>query len=180
MQKICFTGYRNEKLPFMCDESDKNYINFKNKALAILIDCIEKGAEYFLCGMAQGSDLILAELICMIKKTPSFADKKIFLECVLPYTEHGSKLSNFFTDKHRNALSMSDKTTIICPRYRPECFMLRNEYMVNNCDTVFAIYDGKKGGTKNTFEYSVKKGKKIIILNPSSLKTIYIDMLDGM
>ena len=35
----------------------------------------------------------------------------------------------------------------------------RNITMVNNCDSVLAIWDGKSNGTKHTIEYARKLGK---------------------
>lgn len=57
------------------------------------------------------------------------------------------------------------KKTVIRPQY--EKFgkvapLKRNEQMVELCDTVLAIWDGKSKGTKYTVSYAKKKDKKII------------------
>ena len=41
----------------------------------------------------------------------------------------------------------------------------RNKYMVDNCDFVLTWFDGKTGGTKNTIDYAIKKGRKVININ---------------
>ena len=38
----------------------------------------------------------------------------------------------------------------------------RNEEMIELCDTVLAVWDGKSKGTAYTLNYSRKKGRKII------------------
>ena len=38
----------------------------------------------------------------------------------------------------------------------------RNEEMVDLCDAVLAIWDGKSKGTAHTLKYARKKGKKVI------------------
>lgn len=50
----------------------------------------------------------------------------------------------------------------------------RNEWMVNNCDILLAIWDGTNGGTKNCIDYAISKGMtfengKIIRLDPSKI-----------
>ena len=42
--------------------------------------------------------------------------------------------------------------------------MKRNIYMVDKSSLVVAVFNGEKGGTKNTVDYAVKNGKKILNL----------------
>lgn len=46
----------------------------------------------------------------------------------------------------------------------------RNEYMVNNSDYVIAVWNGKPSGTGNTVEYSKKKNKVVLLVDPQILK----------
>lgn len=39
----------------------------------------------------------------------------------------------------------------------------RNEDMVNACDAVLAVWDGKSKGTKYTVDYALKKGKPVFL-----------------
>jgi uncharacterized phage-like protein YoqJ len=41
---------------------------------------------------------------------------------------------------------------------------VRNEYLVDHCDVLVALWDGSSGGTGNCISYAYKKNKKIINL----------------
>ncbi len=43
--------------------------------------------------------------------------------------------------------------------------LFRNRYMVDKCDMVFAIWDGRSSGTRYTFNYALAQGKNVIVFN---------------
>jgi uncharacterized phage-like protein YoqJ len=43
---------------------------------------------------------------------------------------------------------------------------VRNEWMVDRCDKLIAIWDGTPGGTGNCVQYANSKNKEIIFINP--------------
>lgn len=57
-----------------------------------------------------------------------------------------------------------DFVKYVCDRYRPSCFQVRNEWMVNHASRLIAVYSGEKGGTKNTMDYAVKVGVPIVVI----------------
>ena len=59
---VAFSGYRTEKLP---ENIDPIRINLKNA----VAECIEDGYNSFLCGMADGFDLMSAEIVLEFKKS---------------------------------------------------------------------------------------------------------------
>jgi len=168
MKKICFTGYRPFKLPFKIDKSDLLYINFYKRAYSLIREQIECGNTYFICGMAQGADLLLARIVLRLKTIYS----EVFLECALPFVCQSEK----WTAKHKNLyddiLKQCDKVTVLSECYRIDAYLKRNKYMVDNSDIVIAVFDGKKGGTKFTCDYALKKGKQLIVLNPKQNETV--------
>lgn len=172
MEKVCFTGYRPNKLPFTCRESDLRYAALKAKAEQLITQQIMSGKRYFLSGMAQGADMIFAEIIVRLKR--EYPD--LFLECVLPFPQQIMGWSGDYKAKYRRILDSADLITTVNPVYSKNCYMQRNAYMVDAASLVIALYDGQKGGTKNTVDYAVKSGREIIVLNPGSLHTIHIKM----
>ncbi|MDD4002611.1 MAG: SLOG family protein [Clostridia bacterium] len=163
MKKICFTGYRPHKMPFDMNEKDKDFLEFCFKAQKLIEAQIELGNKYFISGMAQGSDLVLAEIVIKLKQ--KYPD--VFLECALPFRHQSKKWTEKFKSAYDSIINKCDKITIISEKYTALCFMQRNKYMVDCCDIVIAVYDGKKGGTHFTCQYAQKKGRQIIILNPA-------------
>ena len=147
MKTCCFTGHRN-----LTDEQ----MGF---ATIALVGCIEHlindGYTHFITGMADGVDLLAAEIILQFKQR----NKNIYIEAAVPHRNR-LKCRNA---KFINILNHCDKVTVIQEKYDISCFMKRNVYMVDNSDIVIAVWDGrKKGGTYNTIMYANSIGKRII------------------
>lgn len=48
--------------------------------------------------------------------------------------------------------------------YEKDCFFKRDRFIVDNCDLLLAVWDGKKiGGTWYTYNYAKKQGKDILL-----------------
>lgn len=54
--------------------------------------------------------------------------------------------------------------------YSAKAMQVRNEWMVDNCDILIAVWDGTKGGTYNCVKYAESKGKTIVRINPNELE----------
>ena len=50
----------------------------------------------------------------------------------------------------------------ICEGYRPSCFEIRNQWMVNHAAKVIAVFNGQKSGTKDTIDYARKAGLPVV------------------
>ena len=73
-------------------------------------------------------------------------------------------LAEKYADKHRIS------KMILRPRYDlygKAAPLRRNEEMIQLCDRVLVIYDGKSRGTKYTIDYAKKLGKPIDIITVS-------------
>lgn len=62
------------------------------------------------------------------------------------------------------AIKLICASPFICPGYSRACFQIRNEWMVAHSARVIAVYNGEKGGTRNTIEYAKKHGVETILL----------------
>ena len=52
--------------------------------------------------------------------------------------------------------------------YSPAKMQIRNEWMVDHCDTLIAVWDGTEGGTGNCVKYAKSVNKNIYYINPSA------------
>lgn len=59
-------------------------------------------------------------------------------------------------------LQGADYTTTVSDHYFRACYQRRNEFMVDHSNLVIAVWNGEKSGTKNTIDYAIKYGVKII------------------
>jgi hypothetical protein len=105
-------------------------------------------------GMAMGADQIFA-LQCLKLNMPVY--------CVFPYKRKRYHQDELYIMKQAISLiTLQDK-------YSQDCFYKRDCYMVDNCDILFAVWDGQPyGGTYDTIEYA-KKQNKLIIYIPREL-----------
>lgn len=70
---------------------------------------------------------------------------------------------------YQKLIKLAADTVIVCEGgYEARKMQTRNEWMVDRCDTLIAIYNGDKtGGTANCINYAKSINKKIIFINPT-------------
>lgn len=160
----CFTGHRPNKLPWKDNEKCFSFFVFNIKLTITLLKLIwNNNCRYFTSGMALGIDLICAEKILKLKKFI----KNITLECAIPCLNQTAKWLPHNIDRYNKILSLADKITYTSNKnYFNGCMQLRNKYMIDNNDIVFAIYNGSNGGTQQTINYAKLKNKNIILIKP--------------
>lgn len=144
---VAFSGYRSEKLP---ENIDPIRINLKES----IQDCIEKGYDTFLCGMADGFDLMAAELVIDFKKST-----EVKLICIVPFDDGRAK-----NEFYNYVLENSDDRIVLSDKFSYNSYYKRNDYMIDNCDMLICYYDGRYGGTEYTVDYANKKGVPVINL----------------
>lgn len=122
---------------------------------------------YCISGMALGVDTVFAVATLNYKKT----NKNTILECAIPCLNHSSKWIPESQKLYNTILSKADVITQVSNEvYQPYLMQKRNEYMVDKCEVLLAIWDGSSGGTGNCVNYARKKNKEIVILKPSEIR----------
>ncbi len=161
MYRVSFTGYRPQKLPFF-GEDDPLCADLKQR----IFDEIKKqttcGAGEFLTGMALGVDMWCAEAVIELKKT----QPEVRLTAVLPCRGQDAKWKSADRQRYSGILKSCDKVICLSESYTKDCMLARNRALVELCDILVAVYDGKSGGTKFTVNYAKKIGRKTIIIPP--------------
>ena len=139
---IAVTGHRPKRL--------RNQQKEVKKWLSEQLDKYE--CTEAISGMAQGVDQIFAQVAI---------EKNIPLICCYPYRK------NFFHQEEQKILSKAKDIKFISEVYTGKrVYWFRDKYMVDNCDLLFAVWDGiKAGGTWLTINYAQKIGKPIIYYN---------------
>lgn len=148
--RIALTGHRPNRL----------YANVDQEVLVETIEAIVKSLmhtyeiEYLYCGGASGYDQLAAEII--MKMSP---DTKLLM--VWPY--RGMHLhpaqEKLFAAAFKNIYTSHDKDD------EDECYKIRDHWMVDACDLVFAAWDKQPGGgTYDTIQYAKKKDRETLII----------------
>ena len=151
LHRCCFTGHRPEKLSL--------YENEVKPLLRKTIDnAIADGYVTFITGMAKGTDIWAAEIVLEKKKH----NTALHLICAIPHPGFENKRSEYEKERYMHILQGADYTTTVSDHYFRACYQRRNEFMVDHSNLVIAVWNGEKSGTKNTIDYAIKYGVKII------------------
>ena len=162
-KSCCFTGYRPSKFPFPLSGENSEYIRFENKLIDAIFSLPSENCYTFYTGCVMGFDLIAAEIVLMLKRSPK-VNYSAELICAVPFTEQAASFTPEWKERYNNVIACADEVVLISDRYFDGCYQRRNEFMVNNSDIVLTWYDGKSGGTGNTLKYADKRGKRIVNL----------------
>ena len=161
MYKVSFTGYRPQKLPFR-GESDPACVDLKRRIYAEIERLYSFGAGEFYTGMALGVDMWCAEAVLKLKSV----HPEVRLIALLPCRGQEDRWSPADQRHYSEILKLCDRVDCLAPYYTSECMHARNRALIDSCDLMIAVYDGKPGGTKYTVELAGKLGKKVIVIPP--------------
>lgn len=151
MLRMALTGHRPERLNYSqyLDTDDwRRMIDWLKEQIKTL------GVTDAYCGMADGGDCAYAVAIIELKKE----NYPIKLHCVLPCDNYNNS-HYLYGHFKKNA----DTWTSLSKEYYKGCDDVRDQYMVDNSDKLFAVYDGiKVGGVYSTIRRAQKKKLDII------------------
>lgn len=155
---VCFSGHRPEKLPQ--DSEMKMLISMLYLEIR---SAIQDGADCFYTGMAEGIDLIAAEIVVSFRKE----DPDIRLIAVRPFADHGRGLCGIERYRYDSILDLADEVVILAPHFSKSCFRERNAYMVERSRRLIAVVQDMRSGTGQTIRMAQRKGleTRIITLN---------------
>ena len=171
--KIAVTGHRPDKLGGDYDGTGL-LSALISKAIANEIEDFngpELGELIMISGMALGVDTIYARL-AMSWHAPLIA--------AVPFPEQDCKWPEPSRRRYHEMLQYAESTRdqgggihyVCAGPYSAAKMQIRNEWMVNNCDLLIAVYDGTPGGTRNCLDYARRgalKPNQIITINPKAI-----------
>lgn len=168
-----FTGYRPSKLSFLRKKDGlryrKLYRLLKNEVIAMT----QKGVMDFQTGMAQGIDLMCAEIVLGLKKHIA-----VRLFCAIPCHDQYQGWNEEDIALYKRVLTEADGVTYVSSGgYYEGCMQKRNRYLVDTAQFLIAVYDGQRGGTMSTVNYAKKKKRTVIIINPTDFTRV--ELLHG-
>lgn len=179
MYSICFTGHRPQKLGGYDWSSPQNRaIGLKLKRTIIKeIESIQETDFRFYFGGALGADQMAFEIVDFLQ--PKFPDFKFTKIICVPFKNQPVKWPTESKEKYFEQLEKAERVVYVDREpgyaiqgikenvYHPLKMSKRNHYMVDNSETVIAVYDGSStGGTAECIRYAKSKDKNIIIIKP--------------
>lgn len=185
MITICYTGHRPELLGGYDWNTERNLKIFKrllDEALNFIHSQTDNNFKVY-CGGALGIDQMAFTVWLYIKETLKLSNVNIELILAIPFAKYDAKwLSNIDKDRLKHQIKIADTVIYVdtipgyecnhvtVGEYHPSKNHTRNNFMVDNSDIVFAVWNGQKeGGTASCVRYAQKKDKQIIVLDPKDI-----------
>lgn len=111
-----------------------------------------------ITGFAIGFDLLVADL-CLELAIPYIA--------AIPFNNQEAYWSVYDRKHYNDLLAKADKIEVVNRGgFASWKYQTRNVWIVDNSDRMLVCFSGAASGTKNCYDYAVKKNKKIIRINP--------------
>lgn len=149
-----FTGHRPDKLGGY-KLPNPTYVKVCQKIEAALV---ELKPEKCISGMALGIDQWAAS-ICVKLGIPFIAAIP-FLGQENVWPEESKRIYRILLKKAESQHVVSEGS------YTAAKLQIRNEWMVDNCDKLIAVWDGTQGGTGNCYKYAESINRDIYRINP--------------
>jgi uncharacterized phage-like protein YoqJ len=151
---VAFTGHR----PTKCGGYDVPNETY-NRICRDIQSALERlGPKRVISGMALGVDQWAAQ-ICVDMNIPFIA--------AVPFEGQEKVWPAKSKKLYQELLDKAERIVVVVKgKYAAWKMQRRNEWMVDNCDVVIAIWDGSSGGTANCVAYAKSVGKKIIRIAP--------------
>lgn len=144
---LAVTGHRPNKLGGYRDDA-------YSRMLWVAEDVIKRiRPSFVITGMALGWDQACAV---------AARDLGIPFVAAIPFNGQEAKWPEESRLRYYNLmLSASDIVVVSTGGYSAAKMQMRNEWMVEHCDRVLALWDGSRGGTANCVAYARKAGKPV-------------------
>lgn len=153
---IAGTGHRPEKLGGHTQAVEKRLLELATSALT------RHHPTKVISGMALGWDMALAEASLLMG---------IPLVAAVPFEGQEKRWPESSRHRYQEILAQAETTHIVSPGgYSAQAMQWRNEWMVNRCDRLLALWDGSTGGTYNCIDYANHAHKTVLNIWKSWIK----------
>ena len=147
---IAGTGHRPNKLGGYGDDVYRQLVTLARSAL------IEYKPTLVISGGALGWDTALASAAHM---------EKIPFNIAVPFHGQDKMWPPASKARYAKMISLANEVIVVSEGdFSARKMQIRNEWMVNHCDTLLALWDGSNGGTANCIKYAQSIGHPIINL----------------
>lgn len=182
-KRVAFTGHRPDKLGNAYDLNHINSIKIRERLIQLFF---QHRLIHFISGGAQGFDQNAFWAIQEYKKIREENEAKFDYVCqilnvlAIPFKEQDCKWKENDRIMYNKMIQKADHVIYVdrykgyqspgeIDRYHVSKMHRRNEFMVDHCDLLIALWDGSSGGTSACIEYARKKEKEILIIDPKTI-----------
>lgn len=163
IQACCFSGHRPEKFHL----SGAGWDVFAHSLETAVRGAVKDGYRLFVSGMSRGFDLWAAETVLRLRE-----ELPIQLLCAVPFDGQADGWEDDWKALYTKVLLQADLVQSLSHEYTPDCFFVRNRFMVEGCGRLICWYDGRPGGTKFTVHCAKRRGLELVNLADRQLSLL--------
>lgn len=165
MLSVAVTGHRPNKL-WGYNLSYPKYQQMESYFCDTIKEYLkEYSSVEMISGMALGVDTVFALAALSLKRD----GYPVRLVAAVPFAGQESVWPEASQKMYRDILSDADEIATVCDgKYAAWKMQRRNEFMVDRCNKLIAIWDGTNGGTGNCVSYAASVGKETLIKRPNT------------
>lgn len=157
-----FSGHRTFKMAAAADlfsgAHDNTPETIAERVRRAVAALYAEGYRDFLCGMAEGFDLLAGETVAAMR-----ADHPAMrLIAVVPFMGQAAGFGSELRARYDDLLERADHVVVVSPTYSPDSFHRRNDFLVDNSTALICYYNGSKGGTAYTVRRALKAGVRVL------------------
>lgn len=159
----CFTGHRSKDLPHGGDEQSLGMKNLRSLLYYKISNAVSDGYTTFISGMADGVDMICAEIVCDLINRGS----GLRLICAVPYPAQVKEKRSAASVYMYKYLTERFPTVVLSEKYHQDCYRIRNKYMVDHSSRIIGACRKKRygSGSAQTLRYARESGIECIIID---------------
>ncbi len=146
----CFTGYRPEKMPSGYQEGSRLFCDMQVQLCQAIHRAYIHGCRHFLSGMSRGFDLWAAQAVLALRGE----GLPIELWAAVAFPDMHMHWEFIWRTRYQHTLAQASRTFCIFPRYTPECYTVRDRFLVERSSRCICFFDGTPGGTAYTVHYA--------------------------
>ena len=170
----CFTGYRPHRFAFAPDGLRPEHV--KNALAQQIEGLYRRGCTTFISGMCVGVDLWSAAAVLELRRR----HPEVRLIAAVPFEGQEIHWPAADQREYSRVLDACDEVHLLSEpphgsEEAAEKYRLRNRWMVDNADTVLAVFtdldNGRHSGTAATVRYARRLQRRIITIHPETLAT---------
>ena len=162
MEACCFSGYRPEKFS---GDPDAVRTALAGELEQAVRQAAADGYRMFVTGMSRGFDLWAAETVLRLRE-----ELPVQLLCAVPFDGQPAGWESAWRERYMEILLKADLVHSLSHCYTPDCFFVRNRFMVDGCSRLICWYDGHAGGTQFTVNYARRHGLEVVNLADRQLR----------
>lgn len=154
---VAITGHRPNKL---WNDYDLTSNRIELLKVTIMTELDKLQVTRCISGMALGIDTLFA-IIAIQNNIP--------LTAAIPFKGQELMWPPKSQVKYSKILDKANKVIVVSEGgYHPNKMQIRNQWMVNHCDHLIAVWDKTPGGTANCVQYALHVKKDITFINPKN------------